>query len=83
MVTNKGILFRPDFKDTDVNLYGDADRIEQIMDNLLTNAVKFTESGTITLSACYREGVLILEVKDSGIGMNPETLSRISGRLNA
>lgn len=47
------------------------------MDNLLTNAVKFTESGTITLSACYREGVLILEVKDSGIGMNPETLSRI------
>ncbi len=77
VVTNKGILFRPDFKDTDVNLYGDADRIEQIMDNLLTNAVKFTESGTITLSACYREGVLILEVKDSGIGMNPETLSRI------
>lgn len=41
VVTNKGILFRPDFKDTDVNLYGDVDRIEQIMDNLLTNAVKF------------------------------------------
>lgn len=77
VVTDKGILFRQDFKDTDVNLYGDADRIEQIMDNLLTNAVKFTESGTIALNACYHEGLLTLEVKDSGIGMSQETLSRI------
>lgn len=77
IVTNKGILFRPNFKDTDVNLYGDVDRIEQIMDNLLTNAVKFTESGNIVLNACYHEEILTLEVKDSGIGMSPETLSRI------
>ena len=77
IVTNKGILFRPNFKDTDVNLYGDVDRIEQIMDNLLTNAVKFTESGNIVLNACYHKEILILEVKDSGIGMSPETLSRI------
>ena len=77
VVTDKGILFRQDFKDTDVNLYGDADRIEQIMDNLLTNAVKFTESGTIALNACYHEGLLTLEVKDTGIGMSEETLSRI------
>ena len=77
VITNKGILFRRGFKDTEVNLCGDVDRIEQIMDNLLTNAVKFTESGTITLNACYHEGVLILEIKDTGIGMNKETLSRI------
>lgn len=77
VVTNKGILFKPNFKDTDVNLYGDVDRIEQILDNLLTNAVKFTESGTIELNASYHEGILILEVKDSGIGMTPETLSNI------
>lgn len=77
VVTDKGILFRQDFKDTDVKLYGDVDRIEQIIDNLLTNAVKFTESGTIALNACYHEGLLTLEVKDSGIGMSQETLSRI------
>lgn len=47
------------------------------MDNLLTNAVKFTESGTIALNACYHEGLLTLEVKDTGIGMSQETLSRI------
>ena len=77
MVNNKGILFCHDFKDTDVKLYGDVDRIEQIIDNLLSNAVKFTETGTISLNASYSEGVLLLEVKDTGIGMSEETLSRI------
>lgn len=77
VVNNKGILFSHDFKDTDVKLYGDVDRIEQIIDNLLSNAVKFTEAGTISLNACYSEGELLLEVKDTGIGMSQETLSRI------
>lgn len=77
VVNNKGILFNCDFKDTEVRLSGDADRIEQIIDNLLTNAVKFTESGTISFNAHYLNGKLILQVKDTGIGMTKETLSRI------
>ena len=77
VVNNKGILFDCDFKDTEVRLYGDVDRIEQIIDNLLTNAVKFTESGTIGFNASFRRGKLILEIKDTGICMTEETLSRI------
>lgn len=77
VVNNKGILFNYDFTGTDVTLCGDADRIEQILDNLLSNAVKFTEAGTISLNARYGEGELLLEVKDTGIGMSGETLSRI------
>ena len=77
VVNNKGILFCHDFKDTDVKLYGDVDRIEQILDNLLSNAVKFTETGTISLNARYNEGKLLLEVKDTGIGMSKDALSRI------
>lgn len=77
VVNNKGILFDCDFKETEVRLYGDADRIEQIIDNLLTNAVKFTESGTIGFNARYHKGELVLEIKDTGIGMTEETLSRI------
>lgn len=78
VINNKGVLFCHDFKDTDVKLYGDVDRIaEQIIDNLLSNAVKFTEVGTISFNACYHEGELLLEVKDTGIGMSAETLSRI------
>ena len=53
------------------------DRIAQIIDNLLTNAVKFTESGTISFNARYGDGHLYLEVKDTGIGMNEIMLSRI------
>ncbi len=77
VVNNKGILFSHDFIDTDVKLYGDVDRIEQILDNLLSNAVKFTETGTISLNARYGEGKLLLEVKDTGIGMSEDALSRI------
>lgn len=77
VVNNKGILFSHDFTDTDVKLYGDVDRIEQILDNLLSNAVKFTETGTISLNAHYGEGKLLLEVKDTGIGMSEDALSRI------
>lgn len=77
VVNNKGILFDCDFKDTEVRLLGDADRIEQIIDNLLTNAVKFTEFGTISFHVRYCDGELVMEVKDTGIGMSKETLSRI------
>lgn len=77
VVNNKGILFDCDFRDTEVRLHGDADRIEQIIDNLLTNAVKFTESGTISFNVRYHSGELAMEVKDTGIGMSEETLSRI------
>lgn len=77
VINDKGILFDCNFKNTKVKLYGDMDRIEQIIDNLLTNAVKFTEFGTISFHVRYYNGNLILEVKDTGIGMTEETLSRI------
>ena len=77
MANNKGIRFVSDFKNTEVRLYGDAVRIEQIMHNLLANAVKFTESGTISFRVSYHEGKLTLEIEDTGSGMTEETLSRI------
>lgn len=77
VVNNKGILFDHQFDNTDVKLLGDMDRIGQIIDNLLTNAVKFTESGTISFNARYDDGRLSLEVKDTGIGMSEIMLSRI------
>lgn len=77
IVNNKGILFNHRFDNTDVKLLGDMDRIGQIIDNLLTNAVKFTESGTISFNVRYDDGRLSLEVKDTGIGMNEIMLSRI------
>jgi PAS domain S-box-containing protein len=57
---------------------GDAFRLRQVLLNLLSNAIKFTEpGGDIVLTLDWRDGVAKLSIKDSGIGMPPEQLSRL------
>lgn len=62
--------------------FGDDKRIRQVLLNLLTNAVKYTEKGKVTLSVtCMREetqGRLAFSVKDTGIGIKPEDLERLN-----
>ncbi|QPT12929.1 response regulator [Serratia rubidaea] len=62
-------------------MYSDPLRIRQILVNLLTNAFKYTESGTITVHGCLRRqtggNALMLEVTDTGIGMEEEKLGQI------
>lgn len=58
-------------------LYGDEVRVRQILINLLTNAAKYTEEGTVTLFAEWNKisddvGYLCFKVKDTGIGIKPE-----------
>lgn len=60
-----------------ITVRGDADKLEQILDNLLTNAIKFTPSGTVRFHTGYAEGRLHVEVGDTGIGMDRETLDRV------
>ncbi|MFN3296169.1 ATP-binding protein [Caldimonas sp.] len=48
---------------------GDADRIRQMLANLLGNAIKFTQAGHVSLSIGLHEGALLLQVDDSGIGI--------------
>ncbi|MBQ9383839.1 MAG: response regulator [Ruminiclostridium sp.] len=65
-----------------VRLYGDAGKIKQIVLNLLTNAVKYTEKGGFTLKAAVtgREGdkcSLRISVKDTGIGVKPEDMDKL------
>ncbi|HUO99524.1 MAG TPA: HAMP domain-containing sensor histidine kinase [Rhizomicrobium sp.] len=57
-------------------LYADALRIKQIVLNVLSNAVKFTEpGGSASVSACVDEdGGITLSVADTGIGMSPEEI---------
>lgn len=61
------------------DIYVDADpvRITQIIGNLLHNAFKFTAAGAVTLSVYEENGQAVICVKDPGIGINPENLSRI------
>jgi signal transduction histidine kinase len=50
-------------------VYGDPDRLVQVVINLISNAVKFTSEGTITISAREEEPEVIVDVIDQGIGI--------------
>jgi PAS domain S-box-containing protein len=75
----KGLLFRVD-EDPDLPLsfQGDAKRIEQVLVNLLGNAVKFTPSGgAVVLSVACEKDRLVFRVADTGIGMTPGAIARL------
>ncbi len=55
----------------------DLTRLRQILLNLLSNACKFTEAGTVTLSVVHRDNNVEFAVRDSGIGMTPEQMGRL------
>jgi CheY-like chemotaxis protein/anti-sigma regulatory factor (Ser/Thr protein kinase) len=58
-------------------LRGDELRVRQVLTNLLDNAIKFTENGSVTLSAELHNEQLHFAVKDTGIGIAPERLQAI------
>ncbi|MBQ9361482.1 MAG: response regulator [Lachnospiraceae bacterium] len=77
----KGLELTIDVENTIPNmLYGDEIRIKQCVLNLLTNAVKYTQKGSVRVSLAYdrlENGNILLKfnVKDTGIGMKPEALN--------
>ncbi len=56
---------------------GDPTRLRQVLINLLVNAVKFTEKGSVELHAAVDEGMLLFSIRDTGIGMTEEMLGRL------
>ncbi len=58
-------------------VYSDQNKIKQIILNLLSNAAKFTHEGSITIELRHTHTEFMVNVIDTGIGMNEEALSRI------
>ena len=56
---------------------GDPTRLRQVLINLLVNAVKFTDSGSVELRVAVDDGMLIFSIRDSGIGMSEAVLGRL------
>jgi PAS domain S-box-containing protein len=67
-----------------VHLFGDEIRIKQVMNNLLSNAFKYTKRGNVTLIIDYEKRddkniVILLSVKDTGIGIKQENIAMLFG----
>ena len=81
-VKSKGIHLLIEAEHLPHNLVGDPTRLQQALLNYATNAVKFTEKGTVTLRALKQEETddsvrVRFEVRDTGIGIAPEAMSRL------
>jgi len=76
--SEKGIKLLGHFPDDQAFVEGDPIRLQQLITNLLANAVKFTpDNGVVTLTLTPTGDSVRLTVKDNGIGIEPEFLSRI------
>ncbi|MEH6813895.1 MAG: response regulator [Motiliproteus sp.] len=79
---SKGLTFHMDYSEVPEWLYGDSTRLRQALLNYVGNAAKFTETGSISLTAKLleqqdEEVLLRFEVKDTGIGIAPEKLKNV------
>lgn len=72
---NISIHFSP--KQKKMLFWGDKNKLTEAIENLLENAVKFTSTGSITVDIKQNEAMTELQIKDTGMGMNSEQLSRI------
>lgn len=72
----KGLNFKTDLPKS-LYVAGDRDRLYQVITNLVSNAIKYTEKGFVYLSAKVSGDKAIISVQDSGIGMDPEEHGKI------
>ena len=77
MAEQRGIELRLDLRSTSVRMTSDIDKARQILVNLLGNAVKFTDRGTVALCLSRAGTAVRIDVQDTGIGIPADELPRL------
>ncbi|GIO30119.1 MULTISPECIES: sensor histidine kinase [Paenibacillus] len=78
---DKGVAVRVSHPEKELHLWADVNRMEQILMNLLDNAVTFTSEGEIVLAATREKDRIRIEVRDSGPGIPAEELPYVFERF--
>lgn len=80
LAEEKGIILSLDAPEIS-SIYGDEEKLEQVMDNLISNAIKYTNEGEIKVSVQKNSTDIYVSVSDSGIGISEEHLDRLFDRF--
>jgi len=77
MLDGKPIALKAEIDDSFPSVRGDENRLIQILFNLVHNAIKFTDEGTITIRATAADGFASIQVEDTGVGIEEKALQTI------
>jgi signal transduction histidine kinase/CheY-like chemotaxis protein len=81
LAKDKPIQIRPDFPENLPFAWADPTRVRQILLNLMSNAIKFTHTGSVTLHAHAEGETLYISVIDTGIGISEKAIAHIFDRF--
>lgn len=78
----KQISFSYNHPDTSIRIFADPDRLEQVLVNLLINAIHYSdEGGSVSLETHQTRDTLTIRVQDNGVGIAPEHLANVFTRF--
>ncbi len=77
LATEHGIALRVEGVAKDLAIMADRTRLEQILVNLISNALKYTKEGSVTLAASVVHGKCEIRIKDTGVGMSAEDQQKL------
>lgn len=72
---------RYELKDGNIPVEADRNRLTQVISNLLSNALKFTNEGTITIKTERKDGQVFVYIKDTGTGIDEEIMPRLFSKF--
>jgi signal transduction histidine kinase len=77
LAEGKGIKLQVEISKSLPKIMGSATHLQQVVTNLVNNAINYTAEGTITVTAQERENDVLVEIMDTGIGIPPEDMPRL------
>jgi len=77
IMVEKGLGLHLEGMEENIKLYADRDKVVEALRNLINNAIKCTDKGTVTIRIGTEGDQGVIEVKDTGIGMDDDTMGRL------